>query len=133
MVGYSIPYGVKKPNEVATILNAMFTEHYVSISKEEARDIWFTEQIEPTLNSKTGEQTKNTILKVYDEFGKNNITVFISPYATQTTPDIWSNGDSGWIAKYVFDIAHGNMAQSAALSAVTSKYNKILATLTEKR
>lgn len=128
MEGHAIPFGVQKPAEVATVMNYLYAEPLVKLSDAEERTAWFTNQLEPTLNSKTGDLTMSTFTYAYDHAGSTMLA--LSFYGIYGSANIYGDANSGWIGKYLYDISSGNIAQSAAIAAVKSKYNKILADLT---
>ena len=138
--GTSIPSGLDKPNEVATILSAIFTEtggHYLNGYVEGEKhyiDQWYA----PTLTAKMGKQNREVMEKLYNDFHNHTITPYVGDLGSLTAPDVMcgvddSGNTTGWYNKYVFEIANGNIAQSAALDAVEDKFNKILKSLTTVR
>ena len=129
----SIPFGVSKPAEVATVLNYLVVEPLVDQTAAERRSMFFTEQIEPTLNSKTSKITEQTVMNTYDAFAKGKGFVQYSTLAINAETNIWGDSNSGWIGKYLMDISEGKIAQSAAIAAVTNKYNKALNSLSTGR
>lgn len=138
--GTSIPAGLDKPNEVATILNAIFNEtdgHYLNGYVEGEKsyiDQWYA----PTLTAKMGKQNREVMEKLYSDFQNHKITTYVGDLGSLTSPDVMYGFNdegvpTGWYSKYVYEIAKGNIAQSAALDAVEDRFTKILKSLTTIR
>ncbi len=123
--GHVIPFGVQKPAEVATVMNLLMVEPLVKQSDDEVKKNWFATWLEPTYNNKTSKLTNETFEFAYDY--ANTATMDLGGYGIYGSSNIFGDKDSGWIGKYLYDISTGKIAQSAAIAAVKSKYNKILA------
>lgn len=139
--GTSIPAGVKKPKEVATVLYAIFGEtegNFVGGWAESSRsyvDKWYA----ATFNAKMGKQNREIAELIYGSFRSHkNIVPYLGNVgeATDTNIRYGINDEgvaTGWFSKYVYEIANGNMAQSAALDAVEKGFNNELKKLTTVR
>lgn len=127
--GHCIPAGVKNPAEVATVMNLLLCEPIVSLTEAEKRKSYFSTLIEPTLNNKTSALTLHSLESSYDAMARGDYFLMLSSYGIITSTNIYGDKDSGWIGNYLYDIAQGTVAQSAAVATVRSKYNKILADL----
>ena len=131
--GYCIPSGVEKPAEVATVLNMLQVEPTVELTESEARQEAFAVNIEPTLNKVTSDITTDAFFMTYDGFKANKGYALQSSMAISASTNIWGDEKTGWIGRYLYDISHGDVAQSAAVAAVTKKYNNTLSDLFETR
>ena len=69
----------------------------------------------------------------YDGFRDGYGYALQSSMGIAASTNIWGDANIGWIGRYLYDIAHGDIAISAAVAAVNKKYNNILADLFETR
>ncbi len=127
---WCIPYGVKKPNEVATILNELL-HNPLSMSAAEEKNNFFAVNIDPELNRVNGDNSRATVEMIYDEYQAGNAFFNYNAVAGLAEPSIWT-GENGW-PNQVFSIANGTKAMGSVLSSVTDTYNNALAALHDKR
>ena len=131
--GFSIPFGVDKPAEVATVLNLLQVEPTIKETEQEQRQSFVVTYIEPTLNKSTSNITSDAFNMTYDGFSDGYGYALQSSMGIAASTNIWGDDKVGWIGRYLYDIAHGDIAISAAVAAVNKKYNNILADLFETR
>lgn len=124
--GYAIPYGVKAPNEVLTVMDAFYS--YTSNTSGDPTEKYLQNSIDKWLNSKTGTQSRNTMARLHKLFLNGKQSYSDSWIGSYTTPNIRNNATSGWYA-HVLKVANGTEPMGTALSSVTNTYNKALSTL----
>lgn len=60
--GYAIPYGVKTPNEVLTVMDMLFSVTYTS--NVDPVENYLQEHVDEFLNSATGTQSRKTVARL---------------------------------------------------------------------
>ena len=127
--GYAIPKGVRRPNEVATIINEIINRQPEDSAAAKSR--LMAQYVEPWLNTVTGTGTKATANGIIDSFFSRKFSLTYNGLSANTTPNI-ASGDDGWMS-HVYKISTGTEAMGSVLTSVTGTYNDALSKLHSQR
>lgn len=131
-VGYSIPVGVVKANEVATVLNEWMQ---MDLSYADTKTAFYESYINECLNDLNGDKTIATVSKLYDLCASEKDAKLYNAFTYLTTPGIgnWNIGQNDSWYTHARSIAQGKEALGTSVSSMTDYYNKILSGFTKTR
>ncbi|MHB1484709.1 MAG: hypothetical protein ACYCYI_08595 [Saccharofermentanales bacterium] len=130
--GYSIPVGIAKANEVATVLNQWFNS---DLDYEDEKEAFLQQFVYSQLNERNGDKTLEIIDIMYDICAREKDFRLSSSFTIHTNPGVgnWTVGNNDSWYTHSRKIAQGTEAMGTTITSMTPFYNKILGDFTKAR